>query len=89
MQEVVVEITNELGLHARPAAMFVQTASKFKADILVEKEGRQVDGKSILGIMTLAARKGSQIKLSAEGLEAGKALTALEDLVNRGFEDHH
>ena len=89
MQEVVVEITNELGLHARPAAMFVQTASKFKADILVEKEGRQVDGKSILGIMTLAAKKGSQIKLSAEGLEAGQALTALEDLVNRGFEDYH
>lgn len=86
MQEVTVVITNELGLHARPAAMFVQTASKFKADILVEKEGRQVDGKSILGIMTLAAKKGSQIKLSAEGSEAGEALTALEALVNRGFD---
>ena len=80
-------ISNKLGIHARPAAQFVKTASKFEADIRVEKDGEEVNGKSIMGLMMLAAGHGSVINVIAEGTDAEDALKALEDLVNRNFEE--
>ena len=80
-------ISNKLGIHARPAAQFVKTASKFEADIRVEKDGEEVDGKSIMGLMMLAAGHGSVVYVVAEGTDAEDALRALEDLVVRNFEE--
>jgi phosphocarrier protein len=87
MVERVVEIVNPLGLHARPAAEFVKLASRFTADVQVEKDGMVVNGKSIMGVMTLAAECGSSIRIEATGADAEAALTALVDLVNRGFDE--
>ena len=80
-------ISNKLGIHARPAAQFVKTASKFEADIRVEKDGEEVDGKSIMGLMMLAAGHGSVVNVTAEGTDAENALKALEDLVGQNFEE--
>jgi phosphotransferase system HPr (HPr) family protein len=80
-------ILNKLGIHARPAAQFVKTANRFKADIYVEKDGEEVDGKSIMGLMMLAAGHGSIISVSADGLDADAALEALGDLIIRKFEE--
>lgn len=80
-------ISNKLGIHARPAAQFVKTASKFEADIRVEKDGEEVNGKSIMGLMMLAAGHGSVINIIVEGSDAQDAMKALEDLVNRNFEE--
>lgn len=76
-----VNIINKLGLHARAAAKFVTLASKFAADVRVRKESREVSGKSIMGVMMLAAAKGSTITLIAEGDDAQQALDELEALV--------
>lgn len=78
-------ISNALGLHARPAAMFVQLASKFSSEITVERGGERVNGKSIMGIMMLAAGKGLKITVTAEGADAAEAVSALEELVNSKF----
>jgi len=80
-------ILNKLGIHARPAAQFVKTANRFKADIFVEKDGEEVDGKSIMGLMMLAAGHGSIISVSADGMDADAALEALGDLIVRKFEE--
>ena len=80
-------IINKLGIHARPAAQFVKLASKFDADIVVEKDGEEVDGKSILGLMMLAVGPGSKIAITAEGKDEQEALNALEDLISRKFEE--
>ncbi len=80
-------ISNKLGIHARPAAQFVKTASKFEADIRVQKDGEEVDGKSIMGLMMLAAGHGSVLTIVTEGSDAEDALTELEDLVVRNFEE--
>ena len=80
-------ISNKLGIHARPAAQFVKTASKFEADIRVQKDGEEVDGKSIMGLMMLAAGHGSVLTIVTEGTDAEDALTELEDLVIRNFEE--
>ena len=85
--ERTVKIVNRLGLHARPAAEFVKLAGRFKADIQVEKAGLEVNGKSIMGILMLAAEHGSLIVIRAEGPDAEAALGALVDLVDRGFEE--
>lgn len=85
MAKIIVEITNEMGLHARPAALFVQTASRFKSEIKVSKDNHEVDGKSILGLMTLAARKGSQLTIEAQGEDEEQAVAALAQLVAGGF----
>ena len=74
-------IRNKLGIHARPAALFVKTAAKFDAEILVEKDGMKVSGKSIMGLLTLEGYQGAVIKITAEGSDAGEALDALQDLV--------
>jgi phosphocarrier protein len=81
------EIRNRLGLHARAATLLVQTASRFQAKITVAKDGREVDGRSILGLLMLAAGQGSQIEVRAEGPDAEEALAAIEQLVSDRFNE--
>lgn len=83
--ERTVEIVNKLGLHARAAAKMVTLASKFAADVRVRKDGREVSGKSIMGVMMLAAAMGSRITLIAEGEDAAQALDELQALINDRF----
>jgi phosphocarrier protein len=78
-------IINKLGLHARAAAKFVTTASEFSSDINVIRSDRVVNGKSIMGVMMLAAAKGTEITVSAEGDDAQAALNAIEALINDYF----
>ena len=80
-------VINKLGIHARPAAMFVKTANRFECDVFVEKDGERVNGKSIMGLMMLAAGRGSRLKILAEGSDAGKALSELEELIRRNFDE--
>ncbi len=80
-------ILNKLGIHARPAAQFVKMANRYKSEIKVEKDGEEVDGKSIMGLMMLAAGNGSTIDVRAEGEDEEAALDALGDLVARKFEE--
>ena len=83
-----VEIVNRAGMHARPAAEFVKLASRFSSAISIEKDGSEVNGKSIMGVLMLAAEQGSRLRLSADGDDAPDALAALADLVGRGFEEN-
>lgn len=86
--EKVLVIANELGIHARPAALFVKLAATFDSDLMVEKDGEQVNGKSIMGVMMLASSKGSKIKIIAEGDDAQEAVEAIEHLVRvRKFDE--
>ncbi len=90
MNEVLVEkrqfeIINRLGLHARAAAMLVQTAQKFKSEIHIEKDGLKVNGKSIMGLLMLAAAKGTVIGVHTEGEDAPDAMSAISELVCNGF----
>lgn len=87
MAEREVTIVNRLGLHARAAAKLVTLASEYKADVRVSKNGKEVSGKSIMGVMMLAAAKGSRIRLITEGKDADEALEALTDLVERKFDE--
>lgn len=80
-------IINRLGLHARPAAMFVKVCNRFKADIWVEKDGEQVNGKSIMGLMMLAAGQGSKLRVTCEGHDADKALSEIGALIQRRFDE--
>ena len=80
-------ITNQLGIHARPAAQFVKIANSFPCDIRVEKDDDEVDGKSILGLMMLAAGHGSVISITTEGAQEAEALIALGGLIERNFEE--
>jgi phosphocarrier protein len=80
-----VRVTNKHGLHARPAAEFVKTAARFKSDIFVGKDDLEVNGKSIMGMMMLAAECGSDIIIRANGEDAETAITELVALVERGF----
>jgi phosphocarrier protein len=80
-------VSNRLGLHARPAAMFVKTCGRFKADVWVEKDGEQVNGKSIMGLMMLAAGKGSKLRVTCEGADAADALVEVERLLERRFDE--
>jgi phosphocarrier protein len=82
-----VSVTNALGLHARAAARFVGTAGRFASRIRVARASRTVDGKSILGLLLLAASRGTEIAISAEGPDEVDAVDALVALVARGFED--
>ncbi len=79
-------VTNKLGIHARPAAQFVKTASQFSCDIQVEKDDEQADGKSIMGLMMLAAGYGSILTITTEGEDADEALKSLGELISRNFE---
>lgn len=80
-----VTVVNTLGLHARAAARFVQLAGRFRAKVRVSRDGRQVDGKSIMGILLLAAARGAVITISAEGVDEADALQSLAALVRTGF----
>lgn len=79
------KIINQLGLHARPAALFVKTASRFDSDISVAKDGNSVSGKSIMGLMTLEAGLGSVLTVTAEGMDAEESLNELQHLVDSKF----
>ncbi len=80
-------VTNKLGVHARPAALFVKTASRFDCEIFVEKDGETVNGKSIMGIMMLAAGPGTRIHVHAKGQDAAQAVHELEALLKRKFDE--
>ncbi|MGI8820268.1 MAG: HPr family phosphocarrier protein [Chthoniobacterales bacterium] len=82
-----VTIVNRLGMHARPAAMFVRIASRFRCEVWVEKEGEQINGKSIMGLMMLAAGQGSKLTLRCEGPDAERAVQELEQLVASRFNE--
>lgn len=79
-------VTNKLGIHARPAAQFVKTASQYTCDIQVEKDDEQADGKSVMGLMMLAAGHGSVLVITTDGDDADEALTALGNLISNNFE---
>lgn len=87
MTSCAVAITNALGLHARAAARFVHTASGFSSQIRVSCGNRDMDGKSIMGLLLLAAAQGTTITISADGADEAAAVEALRSLVERGFED--
>src|ERR1700744_479471 len=80
-------IANKAGIHARPAAMFVKTANRFTCDIFVEKDGEKINGKSIMGLMMLAAGPGSKVVLHVRGADATQAIAELEELVKRKFDE--
>ncbi|WP_221031819.1 HPr family phosphocarrier protein [Actomonas aquatica] len=84
-RELVVQ--NKMGIHARPAAMIVRVTNKFKADVLVEKDDEQVNGKSIMGLMMLAAGKGSKVRFSVTGDDGAAMLDELEALFARKFDE--
>ena len=83
-----VQIVNRAGMHARPAAEFVKLAGGFAANVTIEKDGLEVNGKSIMGVLMLAAEQGSTLRLTASGEDAEAAVEALADLVKRGFEEN-
>jgi phosphocarrier protein len=83
----VVKIINPLGLHARAAARFVHMASGFASRIRVARGGREMDGKSIMGLLLLAASQGSTVTITADGVDEAQALAALQALVERGFDE--
>lgn len=80
-------VKNKLGFHARAAALFVQLANRFDAEVVVCKDSLEANGKSIMGLLTLAASKGTEVCIKTEGKESEKALAELSDLVNRGFDE--
>ena len=86
--EFVVRIENSLGIHARPASMIVQLASQFVSDIAIEKDGEEINGKSLMGVLMLSAGQGTELKILIEGHDAEEAKDAFFDLVvNRKFDE--
>ncbi|HWR77805.1 MAG TPA: HPr family phosphocarrier protein [Thiobacillus sp.] len=85
MQQRDVEIVNKLGLHARPSARLTQLASNFRSQVFMSRNGRRVNAKSIMGVMMLAAAKGSTITLETEGEDEVEAIDALAGLISSGF----
>jgi phosphocarrier protein HPr len=85
MPEITLVVEHKVGLHARPAALFVQTAKKFKSDIVVRKDEKEVNAKSILSILTLGASQGAVITIKASGEDEEAAVTALQELVKNNF----
>ncbi|HSH38817.1 MAG TPA: HPr family phosphocarrier protein [Chthoniobacterales bacterium] len=82
-----ITIVNRLGMHARPAAMFVRIASRYRCEIWVEKDGEEINGKSIMGLMMLAAGQGSKLRVRCEGPDAQEALRELEQLIAASFNE--
>jgi len=80
-------VINKLGIHARPAALFVKTANRFNCEIFVEKDGERVNGKSIMGLMMLAAGPGSRLLIHADGQDADRAVVEIELLLQRKFDE--
>ena len=87
MIEREVVIKNRTGLHTRPAATLVKTASKFKSEFTIFKDGMEINGKSIIGVMTLAAEQGSTLVLKFEGDDEAEAANEIIDLFDRGFDE--
>jgi phosphocarrier protein len=87
MVEKIVTIQNRAGIHARPAALLVQTANRFSADIFLEKDGEKINGKSIMGILTLAATYNSPLKIIADGSDEQEALQTICRLFETKFEE--
>jgi len=87
MIETTVKIINNAGLHTRPAATIVKIAAKYKSDFFIIKDGMEINGKSIIGVMTLAAEKGSELKLVFDGEDEKEAAEAIIDYFNRGFDE--
>jgi phosphocarrier protein len=85
LAEIQLLIRNQLGLHARACALFVKAASRFKSEVLVSRDGLEVNGKSIMGVMMLAAEEGATILVKAHGPDEGDALKALQELVEGKF----
>ena len=83
-----IEIKNKLGLHARAAALLVQTANRFSAQVTLSKDGQTADGRSIMGVLTLAATQGSKIQVEAVGDDAEQAVKAIERLVDKRFNEN-
>src|SRR6476659_9007974 len=82
-----ITIVNRLGLHARPAALFVRAANRYRSEVWVEKEGEQINGKSIMGLMMLAAGQGSKLTIRCEGADADKVMEELEELIQKKFNE--
>lgn len=80
-----VMVTNQAGVHTRPASMIVRTAAKFKADFWIQKDGYEINGKSIIGVMTLAAEQGTYLTLLFDGVDEEEAAAAMEQLFADGF----
>lgn len=87
MEEVTVTIPNRLGIHVRPAALIVQVASKFESEVKLAKDEEEVNAKSIMGVMMLAAGMGSKLRIRAEGPDEKEAVAALSELVRSGFNE--
>lgn len=87
MIEKEVEIINNAGLHTRPAATIVKIAAKFKSDFFIKKDGMNINGKSIIGVMTLAAEKGSKLLLTFDGEDEKEACDAIVEFFERGFDE--
>ena len=89
MEKIVkkIEIKNKLGVHARAAALLVQTVNKFSAHVTFSKDGQIADGRSIMGVLTLAATQGSKIEVEASGADAEQAVKAIERLIDRKFNE--
>ncbi|MBA4405796.1 HPr family phosphocarrier protein [bacterium] len=87
MIEYKIKIINNAGLHTRPAANIVKLASKYKCDFFLNKDGLHINGKSIIGVMTLAAEKGSEITLIFNGVDEELAVKEIVDYFNRGFDE--
>ena len=80
-------VSNQVGLHARPATFFIQKANEFKSSIWVEREERKVNAKSLLGVLSLGITKGTEISIGAEGVDEEEAVAALEQLIQTGFKE--
>jgi len=87
MQVSTITVNHETGLHARPAALFVQVASKFTSRLWVERGSKKVNAKSIMGVMSLSVSKGDEVVLIADGKDEKKAMAAIKQLVNSNFTD--
>jgi phosphocarrier protein len=87
MKKVTVKIENQLGLHARPSALLVKTATKFRSDFFIEKDGMKINGKSIMGVMMLAAEGGSTVDLVADGVDEDYLLEEVCSLIASKFDE--
>ena len=83
-----IEIKNKLGLHARAAALLVQTVNKFSSQVTFSKDGQSTDGRSIMGVLTLAATQGSKLQVEANGDDADRVVKAIERLIDDRFNEH-
>ena len=85
MTKIDVTITNNIGLHARPATFFIQKANSYRCSVWIEKDDRKINAKSLLGVLSLGIAKGMTVTIIAEGLDEAEAITGLANLINTGF----